>query len=79
MLFASARETLGRATVNVPLAAGEESLLAGVLRARLGEIFPPLAGIAACSRLAVNQEFADDQAPVRPGDEVALIPPVSGG
>ena len=29
--------------------------------------------------LAVNQEYASEQTPLRPGDEVAIIPPVSGG
>ena len=30
-------------------------------------------------RCAVNQDFADDSAAVRPGDEVAFFPPVTGG
>jgi sulfur-carrier protein len=30
-------------------------------------------------RCAVNQDFADLDAPVRPGDEVAFFPPVTGG
>jgi molybdopterin synthase sulfur carrier subunit len=30
-------------------------------------------------RCAVNQEFADPDAPIRPGDEVAFFPPVTGG
>jgi molybdopterin synthase sulfur carrier subunit len=30
-------------------------------------------------RCAVNQEFADPSSPVRPGDEVAFFPPVTGG
>jgi sulfur-carrier protein len=30
-------------------------------------------------RAAVNQEFATPDAPVRPGDEVAFFPPVTGG
>jgi len=30
-------------------------------------------------RCAVNQEFADPSFPVRPGDEVAFFPPVTGG
>ena len=30
-------------------------------------------------RCAVNQEFADPSAQVRPGDEVAFFPPVTGG
>lgn len=30
-------------------------------------------------RVAVNQEFARADHPVKPGDEVALFPPVTGG
>lgn len=30
-------------------------------------------------RVAVNQEYADPNHPVGPGDEVALFPPVTGG
>ncbi len=30
-------------------------------------------------RAAVNQDFAGPEQPVRPGDEVAFFPPVTGG
>jgi len=30
-------------------------------------------------RAAVNQDFADPDSPVSPGDEVAFFPPVTGG
>jgi molybdopterin converting factor subunit 1 len=30
-------------------------------------------------RCAVNQDFADPATPLRPGDEVAFFPPVTGG
>lgn len=30
-------------------------------------------------RVAVNQEYADPSDPVKPGDEIALFPPVTGG
>ncbi|MFQ3622497.1 MAG: molybdopterin converting factor subunit 1 [Acetobacteraceae bacterium] len=30
-------------------------------------------------RCAVNQDFAGPDTPVRPGDEVAFFPPVTGG
>ena len=32
-----------------------------------------------CVRVAVNQEFAELDQPIRAGDEVALFPPVTGG
>jgi molybdopterin synthase sulfur carrier subunit len=30
-------------------------------------------------RCAVNQEYVPEDAPLRPGDEVAFFPPVTGG
>ncbi len=30
-------------------------------------------------KVAVNQEYAHPDDPVRPGDEIALFPPVTGG
>jgi molybdopterin synthase sulfur carrier subunit len=35
----------------------------------------PPAGI----RVAINQQFADWQTPLSPGDELAFLPPISGG
>jgi MoaE-MoaD fusion protein len=37
------------------------------------------AGVTGCTRLAVNHEYAEPGATVNAGDELALIPPVSGG
>jgi molybdopterin converting factor small subunit len=41
--------------------------------------FPALAAHRASVRLASNLEYADPQMLFNPDDEVALIPPVSGG
>jgi molybdopterin synthase catalytic subunit len=49
------------------------------LRAALAATHPRLGPILARSRISVDQEFADDDAPLRDGAEVALIPPVAGG
>jgi molybdopterin converting factor small subunit len=38
-----------------------------------------LASLAPRSLVAVNAEYADDATRLTAGDEVALIPPVSGG
>lgn len=42
-------------------------------------IFPALSSYAGRLHFALNAEYADPQALIRPGDEVCLIPPVSGG
>src|SRR5436190_1079066 len=41
--------------------------------------FPKLRDMAASTVLALNQQFSSPAAPVSDGDEVALLPPVSGG
>lgn len=30
-------------------------------------------------RVAINQQFADADTPLHPGDELAFLPPISGG
>jgi molybdopterin synthase sulfur carrier subunit len=42
---------------------------------RHAEAFADMAAV----RCAVNQDYARPQDPVRPGDEVAFFPPVTGG
>jgi molybdopterin converting factor subunit 1 len=46
---------------------------------RYGQAFPPLAAFRSSVVASVNQEFAGWGAAVRAGDEVAFLPPVSGG
>jgi molybdopterin converting factor subunit 1 len=41
--------------------------------------FPRLKGMAASVVLAINQEFSPPSAPLHENDEVAFLPPVSGG
>jgi molybdopterin converting factor small subunit len=49
------------------------------LRATLARTQPALAKLLRVSAIAINHDFADDSRPLSPGDEVAIIPPVSGG
>jgi molybdopterin synthase catalytic subunit len=74
-LFAGLRERAGATTldVEVPDAGTVSDLLAALDGTPVGGM-PPRSFI-----VAVNREYADGDVPVRPGDEVALIPPVSGG
>ncbi|MGA7796240.1 MAG: molybdenum cofactor biosynthesis protein MoaE [Candidatus Acidiferrales bacterium] len=46
---------------------------------RYGRSFPELAKFRDSTAASVNQEFAEWRAPLASGDEVAFLPPVSGG
>jgi molybdopterin converting factor subunit 1 len=45
----------------------------------LAESYPALSPMRGTLAFAVNGEYATTEAPVSPGDEVAVLPPVSGG
>ena len=49
------------------------------LRAAIGRHLPVLAPLMSHVMIAVNEEYAADDARVLPGARVAVIPPVSGG
>jgi molybdopterin synthase catalytic subunit len=73
-LFASLREDAGAADVEaVGRTVGD---LVDELSARFGERFARVAEVAS---FVVNGERADRSTPVAEGDEVAFLPPVSGG
>ena len=73
-LFAAAAERVGAASVEVPHPA-----TVATLRRMLADTWPSLADLLPRCAVAVNHEYADDDQPLRAGDEVAIIPPVSGG
>ena len=73
-LFAALRELAGSTQVEAEgRTAGE---VADALAERFGDRFSQ---IAAVGSLVVNGERAERSTPVAAGDEVALLPPVSGG
>lgn len=76
LLFARARDLLGRDAVEVDLPAGAT---VADLRRTLAARYPALASLLEKSVLAVDNEFAEDSTPLPPAAEVALLPPVSGG
>lgn len=75
LLFASLRERTGRAVLVREVA---EGATAGDLLAALRRDLPALEGTGRIA-IAVNSEYTDAGHRLRDGDEVALIPPVSGG
>jgi molybdopterin synthase catalytic subunit len=70
-LFAGLRERAGADEIELSLPDG------AVVRDALARLDDVVDGVPVV--MAINQEYADPEAPLSPGDEVALIPPVSGG
>ena len=80
LYFASIREKLGKGAEEIELPAGIATI-AGLrthLQARGGAWAEALAD-SRLLRTAVNQDMAPSAAPIKPGDEVAFFPPVTGG
>ena len=75
-LFARARDLAGADAMTLELAPGATAL---ELRRALADACPALAPLLERSALAVDDEFAADEQVLRPGGEIALLPPVSGG
>jgi molybdopterin converting factor subunit 1 len=75
-LFARLREIAGTAELSrdVPAPATARAVWDALARE-----FPELAAYTTAISVAVNEEYARMTTPVNDGDEVAFLPPVSGG
>ena len=75
-LFARLREIAGAPDVSVVLP--EAATVQDAWQALAGR-FPALAAYAGSVSCAVNEDYARMNAALKDGDEVAFLPPVSGG
>lgn len=76
LLFAAAREAAGRSRQELPW---REGLTAAVVWESLLTEHPALAALAPSISVAVNHRFVPRDTVLTPGDELAFLPPVSGG
>lgn len=76
LFFASMRDIVGDRKLEWEL---PEGATVGQLRRDLVSRFPDMAAMAHILSMAVNGEYADNSVALQTGDEVAVIPPVSGG
>ncbi len=76
-LFATLKDRAGRDELKMDIPAGT----AGDVLRRISQEYPALSEMLAQGRvmISVNHEFVKQDAPVHDGDEVALMPPFSGG
>lgn len=73
-LFAAAREAAGTSRDELPGAT-----VADVLAAATDRYGPPFAAVLATCRIWVNGDAASGDTDVGAADELAVLPPVSGG
>ncbi len=74
LLFAQAREIVGDSQIELLIP--EQSDVSGLVKL-LTTRFPAFAGLE--MKVAVNNEYVDNHQKLQAGDEVAIIPPISGG
>lgn len=75
-LFGSLREEVGAGQLDFELVEGTRI---SQLRAQLAERYPTFERLGERLAVSLNLEICDQDATLRAGDEVAFLPPVSGG
>ena len=76
LFFGMLRDIVGRAEEHIDL---EEGARLESVFERYAHQFPKLSQLASSIVLACNHQFSDKSEIVRDGDEIAFLPPVSGG
>jgi len=76
LYFASAREIAER---RMELLSFDGEMTVGELATRLREIHPRLKALEKATRYSVNLEIVDEDEVLHEGDEVAVLPAVTGG
>lgn len=76
ILFAGLRDLIGHQSISVQL---PHSCSVKALLQELKNQFPTAENLINRSSIAVNHEYAEDDFIISENDEIAIIPPVSGG
>lgn len=80
VFFAALREQLGTSTEEIDLPVGVTTVSG--LRSHLGQrggVWQSALAGKRLVRVAVNQDMAQPASALKPGDEIAFFPPVTGG
>ena len=77
LFFATLRDHIGSRRLVLEISDADDTVAR--LRRELMRRYPAAADHLKIALAAVNEEFAFDRDAIRPGDEVAFFPPVSGG
>lgn len=75
LLFGITKDIIGGNSYNIEL---PDDATVATLREKLVAKYPKLADLKSIM-VAINNEYSNDDQSIRETDEIALIPPVSGG
>jgi molybdopterin converting factor small subunit len=75
-LYALVKDLLGTDKIDIDWI---DNMTVGDLRKKLNESFPILSIINAQYTISINRRAVDDTKLIRKTDELALLPPISGG
>ncbi len=78
LLFGITKDIVGNATLSLSHSQAKEMQTVGQLRSYLKGTYPEMGNLSSLA-IAVNSEYAEDEREIKQEDEIALIPPVSGG
>lgn len=81
LLFGITKDIIGTSSLSLPITngvRGKSPRTVGELKTYLSTTYPDLQKLSSMA-VAVNNSYADDTTVIDTYDEVALIPPVSGG
>ena len=76
LFFASLKDISGENTIELEM---EENTTVDSVKIMITIMYPKLEPLLNFVRIAVNQEFVDAETVINNGDELAFLPPVSGG
>jgi MoaE-MoaD fusion protein len=76
LLFGQLKDIVGKSEEAIEL---PQQATVSTLMSRYGQQYPNFRGLAGSIACSVNEEYAAASTPLHDGDEVGLLPPVSGG
>jgi molybdopterin converting factor small subunit len=77
--FAILREIIGKEQITLQLPRKEEGTTVADLRIRILEVYPEISAQKIPVGIAVNAKIVHDKSIINDFDEIALLPPISGG
>lgn len=78
LLFGITKDIVGQPTLSLSHSEAQSLHTAGELKSYLKETYPDMKKLSSLA-VAVNSEYAQDEFAIKEEDEIAIIPPVSGG